>query len=354
MRKELTEPAAPDARQLRCARERAARSKCELYAKSVRCRVCGVWRVRAGWLVAMSTRSNQTFVSGSEESKIFNAVMAMKQAIGIALQHGDIRQDAVCSGIGMSTSELTHWINSKTQSSWDTKVAEWLKRTQGRALEAGSKSTSNDVKATKAELKSKPVSKLSKAEAGALSQLKQDLTELEDYIPWNAVVPSWGTRRAAWARRVKECEVANEVAKQLSLLEQALVEPALLPSWRSDVHAEWLEELLCETSSSQVLELLREMEDHIRWRAFKVVEQRQEGLRRLLSSPAGVLLREARPVDDAEEKLNLKLFKERVSKFRYVTEGVNDSPTDPALGPALVHRQPAASALGRSASARRP
>ena len=200
---------------------------CELYVSAERCRVCGVWRVRAGWLVAMSTRSNQTFVSGSEESKIFNAVMAMKQAIGIALQHGDIRQDAVCSGIGMSTSELTHWINSKTQSSWDTKVAEWLKRTQGRALEAGSKSTSNDVKATKAELKSKPVSKLSKAEAGALSQLKQDLTELEDYIPWNAVVPSWGTRRAAWARRVKECEVANEVAKQLSLLEQALVEPAL-------------------------------------------------------------------------------------------------------------------------------
>ena len=312
----------------------------------------GVAREERTWLVslwvAMSTRSNQTFVSGSEESKIFNAVMAMKQAIGIALQHGDIRQDAVCSGIGMSTSELTHWINSKTQSSWDTKVAEWLKRTQGRALEAGSKSSTNDVKAAKAEPKPKPVSKLSKAEAGALSQLKQDLTELEDYIPWNAVVPSWGTRRAAWARRVKECEVANEVAKQLSLLEQALVEPALLPSWRSEVHAEWLEELLCETRSSQVLELLREMEDHIRWRAFKVVEQRQEGLRRLLSSPAGVLLREARPVDDADEKLNLKLFKERVSKFRYVTEGVAP-PTDPPTDHS--HRPPRPR---RSASARRP
>ena len=250
----------------------------------------------------MATRGSQNFVPGSEESKIYGAVMAMKQAVGVALQHGDIRQDAVCAGIGMSTSELNHWINSKTQSLWDTKVAEWLKRTQGRAMDSskggggggggsssrssggggsssksgggggGGSSSKSGVgggggggeSSSSAKPEPKPKTKLSKAEASAMSKLKQDLIELEDYIPWNAVVPAWGNKRTAWARRTKECESVPAVAKQLNLLEQALVEPALLPEWRNEVHAEWLEELTSESKSEAVLELLREMEDHIR------------------------------------------------------------------------------------------
>ena len=35
----------------------------------------------------------------------------------------------------MSTKQLNQWLNCKTHSEWDTRVAEWLKQTQGRALE---------------------------------------------------------------------------------------------------------------------------------------------------------------------------------------------------------------------------
>ena len=53
-------------------------------------------------------------------------------------------------------------------------------------------------------------------------KLKQDLQELEDYIPWNAVVATWGNKRGAWARKTRDCKDTRAVTKQLELLEQAI------------------------------------------------------------------------------------------------------------------------------------
>ena len=71
----------------------------------------------------------------------------------------------------------------------------------------------------------------------ALAKLKSDLAELEDYIPWNAVVPSWGNRRAAWARKVRDCPDVQAVAKQLQALEQALHAHSFEESWRGSSRA---------------------------------------------------------------------------------------------------------------------
>ena len=133
---------------------------------------------------------------------------------------------------------------------WDTKVAEWLKRTQAAAEKQASKSRGEPSAAASAKPSKLP--KLSKAEQKHLGKLKADVTELEDYIPWQAVSAAWGNRRNAWARRVRECPDANAVAKQVNLLEQALVGHALLPDWRSEAREEWSEELLAETSAEKV------------------------------------------------------------------------------------------------------
>ncbi len=42
-----------------------------------------------------------------------SAVHAMKAAVNVAVVHGDIRREAVCKGVGMSTSELAQWLNSR-------------------------------------------------------------------------------------------------------------------------------------------------------------------------------------------------------------------------------------------------
>ena len=70
-------------------------------------------------------------------------------------------------------------------------------------------------------------SKQQVAEARALTKLKEDLGELEDYIPWNAVVPSWGSRRSQWAKKIKESTDVAAVGKLLLALEQARA----LPPW---------------------------------------------------------------------------------------------------------------------------
>lgn len=41
---------------------------------------------------------------------------------------------------------------------------------------------------------------------------------------------------------------------------------------------------------------------------------RQEGMKRLLSSPAGVLLKESRAVEHEGEKLSLKVRKQRMAR----------------------------------------
>ena len=84
-----------------------------------------------------------------------------------------------------------------------------------------------------------------------LAKLKQDLAELEDYIPWNAVVPSWSGRRGAWARKTRDCKDTLLVARQLSILEEAIVSFAFDREWRGNSHAEWHDELMKETNPSQ-------------------------------------------------------------------------------------------------------
>ena len=50
---------------------------------------------------------------GAGDDVVYDAVMAMKQAVDIAIKHGDIRPNTVCKGVGMSTSQLTQWLNSR-------------------------------------------------------------------------------------------------------------------------------------------------------------------------------------------------------------------------------------------------
>lgn len=85
-----------------------------------------------------------------------------------------------------------------------------------------------------------------------LSRLKQDLLELEDYIPWNAVVTRWGGKRGMWARKIRECKDANAVARQLITLEQAIVWHAFEDSWRQSAREKWSKELQKETNPAQV------------------------------------------------------------------------------------------------------
>ena len=148
-----------------------------------------------------------------------------------------------------------------------------MKRTQGRALEEQSKgkgdsSTSNGG-SSKQAAPPRPKPHMTKAEQKAFAKLKADLTELEDYIPWQAVTASWGNRRNAWARRVRECADVPSVAKQVQLLEQALMTHALEPVWRTDVVHEWVVDLLQETKADKVrtLSSKRAVHSAAYWRA---------------------------------------------------------------------------------------
>ena len=204
----------------------------------------------------------------------------------------------------MSTSELMQWVNSRyvalsgesakvqqlnadvlvcrnLSAQWDTRVAEWLKRTQGEAAErVASISKANAGTATSAAVHGQSAgqhaqdpksieggakimgivaspdsgcsAKLPMADARALNKLKEDLRELEDYVPWNAVVPSWGSRRAQWARRLKESPGVQTVARHLIMLEEALMENALHASWRVEMREDWAEEVMGEVSPQKV------------------------------------------------------------------------------------------------------
>ena len=199
---------------------------------------------------------------------IFSAVMAMKEAVNIAITHGDIRPDAVCRGVGMSTSQLTQWLNSSSQSvQWDTRVAEWLKRTQGEAAERASSGPKPKAAGGASSAKSSArggggggsgggaaSNKSNKSEASeskALVKLKEDLAELENYIPWNAVVGSWDGKRLKWASKLRDSTTVQEVAVHLLALEGALVSKALEASWQES-RDEWASDVGKEGSAHKV------------------------------------------------------------------------------------------------------
>ena len=178
-----------------------------------------------------------------DDSQVYSAVMAMKEAVQIAIQLGDIQNTAVCKGTGMSTSQLHQWLNSRSQSAeWDTRVAEWLKRTQGQAAARAASTKSDGGSAAPKKKADKPAAAAASSSSAAagggdpevkkLNKLREDVRELEDYIPWNAVVPSWGGKRSAWARKLKESPDVQAVGQHLTALEAALVDHAMAPGWR--------------------------------------------------------------------------------------------------------------------------
>ena len=227
----------------------------------------------------------------------------------------------------MSTSQLRSWLQSHIQSDWDTKVAEWLKRTQGRALQEQSKQQSANSSFTSATAATHSsggdqVRKLTAADSRALNKLKDDVNELENYIPWNAVVNSWGNRRTQWARRLKECPDVTAVAKQLVALEAALLDVAMVDEWRADDNSkEWAEEVTNERSASKLRTLLREMEESIKWSAFVDLNEMSERLTKLLATPGGALLKEQHVSTAAPsgsgEILNWKSIQGNIDAFKY-------------------------------------
>lgn len=286
-------------------------------------------------------------MNASEDPSIYDAVMAMKDAVDVAIQHGDIREEAVCKGVGMATAQLRSWLTSRVQSGWDTKVAEWLKRTQGKALQEQKKqhaaltaksSFAPRPKASIASGLAVPTSsagssattaeaqKASAADQRALAKLKDDLHELENYVPWNAVVMSWGGRRAQWSKRLNECPDVSSVAKQLVALEAALLDAAVSDDWRSDgSRDEWVEEVLEERSPNKLRALLREMEENIRWQAFATLATLQDALKDLLVSPGGALLKEAAVAtadpDGSGSALTVKTIHVKLEQFKISTMG---------------------------------
>ena len=72
-----------------------------------------------------------------------SAVTLMKQAVEAAIEHGDIKIEVVCKAVGMSRSQMQTWLASRAPSAqWDTKLAEWLKKVQTRAIEGATSSGS--------------------------------------------------------------------------------------------------------------------------------------------------------------------------------------------------------------------
>ena len=213
-------------------------------------------------------------------------------------------------------------------------MAEWLKRTQGEAAaravsmkpSASSGASSSNGGGSSKESKKEPAapkaSGKESAEARALHRLKEDLRELEDYIPWNAVITNWGSRRTQWARRLKDSEDVQSVGKHLLALEQALVDAAMAASWRPETRDEWAEEAAEVSSAKKMLTLLQEMEENIRWRTFKKLVEMHALLKKLLAAPGGALLKEvgANTVDEDGEPLSAKLLKGRLDAFKYLTK----------------------------------
>ena len=117
-----------------------------------------------------------------------------------------------------------------------------------------------------------------------MRRLKQDLLELETYIPWTAVSSAWQSKRAAWERKTCEaergrrdtstarlhdgvtvahgrCEAedAGCVVQQLLVLERFLLPCAFEARWSAGT--EWRARLLRQNSAADVKQSLREPED---------------------------------------------------------------------------------------------
>ena len=77
-------------------------------------------------------------------------------------------------------------------------------------------------------------------------------------------------------------------------------------------------DIASETSAQKMRGLLREMEENIRWAAFKRLAGMHTQLKKLLASPSGALLKESAAVttDYDGESLSAKLLKGRIDGFK--------------------------------------
>eukprot|EP00308_Calcidiscus_leptoporus_P014815 CAMPEP_0119392684 /NCGR_PEP_ID=MMETSP1334-20130426/122123_1 /TAXON_ID=127549 /ORGANISM="Calcidiscus leptoporus, Strain RCC1130" /LENGTH=69 /DNA_ID=CAMNT_0007415575 /DNA_START=1 /DNA_END=207 /DNA_ORIENTATION=+ len=61
----------------------------------------------------------------------------MKQAMSSSLEHNEVSYSIVCKAVGISKPQLKAWLVSRLPSvQWDARIADWMKRAQGRALES--------------------------------------------------------------------------------------------------------------------------------------------------------------------------------------------------------------------------
>ncbi len=126
-----------------------------------------------------------------------------------------------------------------------------------------------------------------------LSQIKADLLELEQYIPWTVVTASWFSKRAAWARKTEACQDASAVAWQLVVLEKSILRHAFEIVWRDvSFRRAWHEEVLNENDAGRVQALMHEMEDRLQWTRLKQWPTLAAAFKKLLKIPAGARLKE--------------------------------------------------------------
>lgn len=132
---------------------------------------------------------------------------------------------------------------------WDAKFSDWLERVQDEALNARFTNPSRRRPPRRTPLS---VPAPAAVDPVALNKLIEDLLELENYIPWNAVVSVWGCKRAAWARRVRACTDLLSVIRQIIALEESMCPYAFDPAWRKGDRDNWRVTLLSSTVPKKV------------------------------------------------------------------------------------------------------
>mmetsp|Transcript_7326 Transcript_7326/g.24251 ORF Transcript_7326/g.24251 Transcript_7326/m.24251 type:complete len:356 (-) Transcript_7326:23-1090(-) len=262
----------------------------------------------------MTSRTRQQDIAPS----VSEALRLMKQAVQSSLDLGDINPQSVCKAVGMTKPQLSSWLTTTSPSPhWDAKVAEWLKQAQARALSAngaqhrGASSSVSSKGSGKAAKASQPAKASPSGGASAkaatsrestpggkgvqaggkasteqsVRRLKQDLLELETYIPWTAVSSAWQSKRAAWERKTCAAGDAGCVVQQLLALERFLLPCAFEARWSAG--NEWRARLLRQNSAADVKQSLRELEDAMHWARFGAHSTLVERYEQLLTSRAG-------------------------------------------------------------------
>ena len=220
-----------------------------------------------------------------------SAVTLMKQAVEAAIEHGDIKIEVVCKAVGMSRSQMQTWLASRAPSAqWDTKLAEWLKKVQTRAIEGATSSGSSRGGGGGG---GGGGSSSSKGPIPRGSGRRGGHPRARGLHPVERRRADVGRAADAVGRAHEGCRDVASVAKQLIDLEKALQPHAFEAGWKESGRNDWVAELQRETSPYQLRQLVREMEEQMRWKAFAQTVEVDRAFKALLASPGGTLLKEA-------------------------------------------------------------